>query len=56
MFCRAGIAALVESAGFAVEGVLGGVDGRPIALDSPRCIVIARRPGPASTSTSEAAP
>jgi SAM-dependent methyltransferase len=38
------LAALVESAGFAVEGVLGGVDGRPIALDSPRCIVVARRP------------
>ena len=38
------LAALLEGAGFTVERVLGGVDARPIALDSPRCIVIARRP------------
>lgn len=35
---------LLEAAGFTGARVLGGVDGRPIALDSPRCIVIARRP------------
>lgn len=38
---------LLETAGFTGARVLGGVDGRPIALDSPRCIVIARRPGAA---------
>jgi len=38
------LAALVEGAGFTGARVLGGVDGRPIALDSPRCIVVARRP------------
>ena len=38
------LAALVEGVGFTGARVLGGVDGRPIALDSPRCIVVARRP------------
>jgi SAM-dependent methyltransferase len=38
------LVALLEAAGFTGARVLGGVDGRPIALDSPRCIVIARRP------------
>jgi hypothetical protein len=27
--------------------VFGGVDGRPIALDSPRCIVVGARPAAA---------
>jgi SAM-dependent methyltransferase len=39
---------LLEDAGFGGARVFGGVDGRPIALDSPRCIVIARRPEAAS--------
>lgn len=38
------LVALLEGVGFTGARVLGGVDGRPIALDSPRCIVIARRP------------
>jgi SAM-dependent methyltransferase len=41
------LVALLEGAGFTDARVVGGVDGRPIALDSPRCIVIARRPGTA---------
>ena len=38
------LVALLEGAGFTGARVFGGVDGRPIALDSPRCIVVARRP------------
>jgi SAM-dependent methyltransferase len=38
------LVALLEGAGFGGARVFGGVDGRPIALDSPRCIVVARRP------------
>ena len=38
------LVALLEGTGFIGARVFGGVDGRPIALDSPRCIVIARRP------------
>jgi SAM-dependent methyltransferase len=37
--------ALLAQVGFADLHVFGGVDGRPIALDSPRCIVVGRRPG-----------
>jgi len=42
------LVALVEGAGFGNVRVLGGVDSSSIALDSPRCIVIARRPEAAS--------
>jgi SAM-dependent methyltransferase len=38
------LVALLEGAGFTGARVFGGVDGRPIALASPRCIVVARRP------------
>ena len=37
--------ALLASVGFTELRVFGGVDGRPIALDSPRCIVVGARPG-----------
>jgi SAM-dependent methyltransferase len=37
--------ALLAQVGFADLRVFGGVDGRPIALDSPRCIVVGTRPG-----------
>ena len=39
--------ALLAAVGFAELRVFGGVDGQPIALDSPRCIVVGTRPGPA---------
>lgn len=38
------LAALVAQVGFTDIRVLGGIDAQPIALDSPRCIVIASRP------------
>lgn len=38
------LAALVAAAGFADLQILGGIDGAPIELASPRCIVLARRP------------
>lgn len=37
------LAALLCGVGFTEPRIFGGVDGRPIALDSPRCIVVARR-------------
>ena len=37
------LAALVASVGFTEIRVLGGTDGQPIDLTSPRCIVVARR-------------
>jgi SAM-dependent methyltransferase len=40
------LAALLASVGFEGLRVFGDVDGRPIALASPRCIVIGRRPAP----------
>lgn len=38
------IGELLSEAGFAVEGMLGAIDGRPLDIDSLRCIAIARRP------------
>jgi SAM-dependent methyltransferase len=38
------LAQLFADAGFADLRVLGGVDGQPIALDSPRCIVVGTKP------------
>jgi SAM-dependent methyltransferase len=38
------IAALLGQVGFAELRVFGGVDGSPITLASPRCIVVGRRP------------
>ncbi len=38
------LAALVERAGFVDLRLAGGTTGEPLALDSPRCIVVARRP------------
>lgn len=40
------LAALLASVGFEDLRVFGGVDGQPITLDSPRCIIIGRRPSP----------
>jgi SAM-dependent methyltransferase len=40
------LVALLAAAGFEDLRVFGGVDGQPIALDSPRCIVVGRRPAP----------
>jgi len=39
------VVALLAASGFTELEVFGGVDGRAIALDSPRCIVVGRRPG-----------
>lgn len=39
------LAALVRSVGFDDVRLLGSVAGEPLAADSPRCIVVARRPG-----------
>ncbi len=38
------LVALLGSVGFTEPRVFGGVDGRPLELVSPRCVVIARRP------------
>jgi SAM-dependent methyltransferase len=38
------LASLLRSVGFADVRFLGGIDGQPLELDSPRCIAIARRP------------
>jgi SAM-dependent methyltransferase len=38
------LAALVASVGFVDIRLLGGLDGHAIALDSPRCILVGRRP------------
>jgi hypothetical protein len=38
------LAGLLASAGFRDPEFFGGVRGEPLTLDSPRCIVIARRP------------
>lgn len=38
------LAELLRSAGFADVTFVGGIDGQPLSLDSPRCVAIARRP------------
>ena len=38
------LAGLLAAAGFADVEFFGGTDGRPLDLDSPRCIALARRP------------
>ena len=38
------LVSLLEDAGFTGARLFGGIDGGPITLDSPRCIVVARRP------------
>lgn len=39
------LGALVRASGFVEEAYHGGVRGEPLTLDSPRCILVARRPG-----------
>lgn len=39
------LARLLAEAGFEVTDFLGGIGGEPLGLDSPRCVVVARRPG-----------
>ncbi|MEZ4228437.1 MAG: methyltransferase domain-containing protein [Polyangiaceae bacterium] len=34
---------MLERAGFSVNALLGGADGEPLSLESPRCLVLARR-------------
>jgi SAM-dependent methyltransferase len=43
LYLPAELAGLLAAAGFAVEGFLGGYDGRALDLDAPRCIAIARK-------------
>jgi SAM-dependent methyltransferase len=43
LYLPAELAAMLASVGFAVQGFLGGYDGRPLDLDTPRCIAIVRR-------------
>lgn len=43
LYLPAELASMLAAAGFAVEGFLGGYDGRALALDAPRCIAIARK-------------
>jgi SAM-dependent methyltransferase len=38
------LATLLSEVGFASVQIFGGIDGRSIGLDSPRCILVARRP------------
>ena len=38
------LARLLAEAGFDAVEFLGGIDGEPLELDSPRCIALARRP------------
>lgn len=40
------LGAMLESCGFREVRYHGGVRGEPLTLDSPRCIVLARRPAP----------
>jgi SAM-dependent methyltransferase len=39
------LVALLAAVGFVDVRLFGGVDGQPLTLDSPRCILVARRPG-----------
>jgi SAM-dependent methyltransferase len=43
LYLPAELAGLLAGAGFAVESFLGGYDGRPLDIEAPRCIAIARK-------------
>ena len=43
LYLPAELAGLLTAAGFAVEGFLGGYDGRALDIDAPRCIAIAHK-------------
>ena len=44
LYTPADLVRLISDAGFAVEGIYGDYDGRPVSFESPRTVVVARRP------------
>jgi SAM-dependent methyltransferase len=43
LYLPAELTALLTAAGFAIEGFIGGYDGRALDIDAPRCIAIAHK-------------